>query len=154
MQEQPAPEIPITRAGMSDPLSSTRSLRYHSDFWLGVRSAHFHSITISPTVLHSDQDETREKDNKQHKAALLGPQVHEERQGQSCFCNSCQQHALKFGRCVGVAECNNELQCREDQKAEIDQQVSSDRVGVPRYWLVLLHIGCIYHNFAPSSLLA
>jgi len=119
-QEQPEPEIPTPKAGMSGPLSSVLSLRYHSDFGLGVRSAHFHSITIGPTVLHGDQNETGKKDNEQHKPTLFGPQVHEERQRQSSFCNGYQQHALKFGGCVSVAECDYELQCCEEQKAEID----------------------------------
>src|SRR5579872_922278 len=134
-------------AGMSGPPRSFASLRYHPDFRLGVWGAQFHSITISPTVLHSHQNETCKNDNKQHESTLLGPQMHKECQRESSFCNSYEQHALKFCGCFQVAECDDELQCRENQKADIDYQVSSDRVGVPRYRFVLLYIGCIHHNF-------
>src|SRR5438270_10742217 len=150
MQEQVMPAAQTQAAGMSGSLRFVVSLRYHSDFRLRVRSAYFHSIAICPAVLHGDENKTRKQDNKQHESPLFSPQMHEECQRQSSFCNSDQQHALKFGRRISVAERDNELQCRKDQKAEIDYQVSSDRVGVPRYRFVLLHIGCIYHNFAPS----
>jgi hypothetical protein len=102
--------------------------------------------TVGPSILHRQQDKNCEDHNKQQKAPLFRPKVHEEQNCQTRLDTGDYQHSREHLRRVNILIGNDELQARESQQANIDRHVFTIPITF------VLFCGC--HKYSAFHLVA
>src|ERR1700730_3099491 len=111
----------------------------NSSMVAGKRRAHQYAEAVWPKIVHGSQHEQRKNQDKQHEAATLPPQVHEEHNPKSCFQHGQGEQAGKHLLTIDMLVGDHELQSGNDQYDDIDNEVPGEGILVLRliHWSLL-----------------
>src|SRR5579872_473452 len=82
-----------------------------------------HTKTVSPSILHSEQDKNCKYRHEDHEGTALCPQMHKNQNRKQCLHKGDYHHADEHLAGINILICDHELDSSQSQQADINYQV-------------------------------